>query len=72
MTLTLGGTANGLAVGTGTDNGDNQTTVTTITGAGGGLAVTNKKSSVNVGQAHATVNNAVSQCPSHPGHVRSG
>ena len=57
--LTLGGTANGLVVGTGTDNGDGQVTVTTITGAGGRLSVTNKNSNVNIGQAHSTVNNTV-------------
>ena len=58
-TLTLSGT-NGLAVGTGTDNGDFQLTTAAITGAGGTLTVNNSSASVNVGQPHPTSNNGVS------------
>jgi autotransporter-associated beta strand protein len=59
-TLTLGA-INGLAVGTGTDPGDSVLPSATITGTGGAVLVTNRAAVVNVGQAHPTVNNAISQ-----------
>jgi fibronectin-binding autotransporter adhesin len=59
-TLTVGGNANGLLTGTGTDPGDFQLTTAAIAGSGATLAVTNKAASINIGQAHSTVNNAVS------------
>ena len=59
VTLTISG-ANGLAVGTGTDNGDFQVTAAAIAGAGGTLIVNNANANVNVGQAYATANNLIS------------
>lgn len=59
-TLTVGGNASGLLTGTGTDPGDGQLTTAAIAGSGATLAVTNKASSVNIGQSHSTVNNAIS------------
>jgi autotransporter-associated beta strand protein len=58
--LILGG-PNGLVVGTGTDPGDGILPNATITGAGASVSVTNKSTVVNIGQAHATANNAISQ-----------
>ena len=54
-TLTVGGDANGLVTGTGTDPGDGQLTTAAITGAGGALAVTNTSANVYVGQSHPVV-----------------
>ena len=51
-TLTLGGDAVGLVVGTGTDNGG-QLTTAAITGAGGTLLVTNTSANVLVSQNHS-------------------
>ena len=61
VTLTVGGTANGLITGTGTDPGDGQLSTAAIAGAGGKLAFTNTSAVVHVGQAHSTANNAVGQ-----------
>jgi len=52
VTLTVGGDANGLAAGTGTDNGNSQVTVNTITGAGGTLIVSNASANVFISQSH--------------------
>ncbi|HZM03382.1 MAG TPA: autotransporter-associated beta strand repeat-containing protein, partial [Candidatus Saccharimonadales bacterium] len=49
-TLTVGGDALGLNAGTGTADGNIQT-VTTITGAGGSLIVSNSAAAVNIGQS---------------------
>ncbi len=59
-TLSVTGT-NGLAAGTDTDPGDSIVPVTTVTNAGGSLVVSNSSALVNIGQAHATGANAVSQ-----------
>jgi autotransporter-associated beta strand protein len=61
VTLTVGGNAKGLSTGTGTDPIDGQLTTAAIAGSGATLAVTNKAASINIGQAHSTVNNAVAQ-----------
>jgi fibronectin-binding autotransporter adhesin len=61
VALTVGATASGLTVGTGTDPADGQLTTAAIAGAGGTLAFTNRNAVVHVGQAHSTVNNAVGQ-----------
>src|SRR5436190_318840 len=60
LTLSITGT-NGLTAGTGTDAGDGIQTVTTITNAGASLMVSNSSAVVNIGQAHATGANALSQ-----------
>jgi autotransporter-associated beta strand protein len=65
-TLTIGGTANGLVAGTGTDPGNpsnpsGYVTSTTITGAGGTLSVTNRNANVFVSESHGTSANLVSQ-----------
>jgi autotransporter-associated beta strand protein len=65
-TLTIGGTANGLVAGTGTDPGNSSSpsgyvTSTTITGAGGTLSVTNRNANVFVSESHGTSANLVSQ-----------
>jgi len=59
-TLTILGT-NGLAAGTGTDNGDSFTTVNTIKGANGTLIVSNGNANISVGQSHPTTGTTVAQ-----------
>ena len=59
-TLTVGGDANGLVAGTGTDPGDSIVPGAAITGAGALLAVTNTGANVFVGQSHNVVSPNVS------------
>lgn len=59
-TLSILGT-NGLAAGTGTDNGDSFTTMNTIKGVGGTLVVSNSSANISVGQSHPTTGTAVAQ-----------
>jgi autotransporter-associated beta strand protein len=67
VTLTVGGTANGLVAGTGTDGGTSPTsasgyvTSNSITGAGGTLSITNRNANVSVSESHNTSDNLVSQ-----------
>ena len=65
VTLTVGGDANGLVAGTGTDPGPassqyGYTTSNSITGAGGALSITNPNATLFVSQTHVTTANAVS------------
>jgi autotransporter-associated beta strand protein len=60
VTLTIGGTANGLVTGTGTDAGDGLLVTAGITGAGGAVTFTNRNAIINIGQGHTTTGNAVS------------
>jgi len=59
VTLSVTG-ANGLTAGTSTDSGEIQP-VTTISGTGGALVVTNSGATIKIGQAHPTSGNLVSQ-----------
>ncbi len=61
LSLTVGGNANGLNVGTGSDIGDGQLTTAAMTGAGGTLSITNPGSVVTVDQSHTTANDVVAQ-----------
>ncbi len=61
LSLTVGGNANGLNVGTGSDIGDGQVTSAAMTGAGGALAVTNPGSVIYISQSHTTANDAIAQ-----------
>lgn len=66
VTLTVGGTANGLVAGTGTDGGTSTSssygyvTSNSITGAGGTLSITNRNANVFVSESHNTADNLVS------------
>jgi hypothetical protein len=60
VTLTIGGTANGLVTGTGTDVGDGLLVTAGITGAGGAVTFTNRNAIINIGQGHTTTGNAIS------------
>ena len=59
LTLSVTG-PKGLVAGTGTDPADFIQPVTTVTGTGAALVVSNASANVNVGQAHTTGGNAVS------------
>ena len=66
VTLTVGGDANGLVAGTGTDpeppsSPSGYVTGNSITGAGGTLSITNPNANVFVSESHATSANLVSQ-----------
>ena len=61
VTLTVGATANGLAVGTGSDIGDSQLITAGVTGAGGVLSITNTSSLVYINQSHNVAFPAVAQ-----------
>jgi autotransporter-associated beta strand protein len=60
LSLTIGGTASGLNVGTGSDIGDGQLTTAAMTG-GGSLSLTNPNSFVTIDQSHTTANDAIAQ-----------
>jgi autotransporter-associated beta strand protein len=61
LALTVGGDANGLSVGTGSDIGDGHLTTAGITGATGALSVTNPGSIITIDQSHTTAGDAIAQ-----------